>query len=49
MAPELFVQKPDMIRMRSLIEMFRLLRFKRKPTYSHYACIVWAGTLKKVS
>ena len=38
-----------MIKLWSLIEMFRLLRFKRKPTHSHYACIVWAGALKKVS
>lgn len=44
-------KRPDMIKMWSLIEMFRLLllRFKRKPTYSRYACIVWAGALKKVS
>jgi hypothetical protein len=42
-------KRPDVIKMWSLIEMFRLLRFKRKPTYSHYACIVWAGALKKVS
>ncbi len=38
-----------MLRMWSLREMFRLRRLKRKPTYSHDACIVWAGTLKTVS
>lgn len=38
-----------MIRKWSVMAMLRLLRFKRKPTYSPYACIVWAGTLKRVS
>ena len=38
-----------MIKMWSLIEMFRRLRFKRKPTSSRYACIVWVGASKKVS
>lgn len=38
-----------MIKMWSLIGLFCRLCFNRKPTSSRYACIVWAGTLKKVS
>ena len=38
-----------MIKRWSVMAMLWLFGYKRQPTYSPYDCIVWSGTLKRVS